>query len=152
MERSLRWNQEVQNELWIGHDRSNNGVLLKDVRTYAHLRPGTRRVGQAPFGTSSPISTPTFVVMVTQIASGNTLHVCGWRTAHPALSMPCYAAVPTVGEKWRQGCSTEISNLQPGCRSWLRNSAASQMFFSLRVSYRSRISRMGLSNLFWPGW
>jgi predicted dehydrogenase len=44
---SLRWFQERQNELWIGHRNGANGVLLKDpsllgdaARPYAHLPGG----------------------------------------------------------------------------------------------------------------
>jgi len=44
---SLRWYQERQNELWVGHRNGPNGVLLKDpslldpaARPYAHLPGG----------------------------------------------------------------------------------------------------------------
>jgi predicted dehydrogenase len=44
---SLRWFQERQNELWLGHRHGPNGVLLKDpsllnpeARPYAHLPGG----------------------------------------------------------------------------------------------------------------
>jgi predicted dehydrogenase len=44
---SLRWFQERQNELWIGHRHAANQVLLKDpalvgpeARRYTHLPPG----------------------------------------------------------------------------------------------------------------
>jgi predicted dehydrogenase len=44
---SLRWFQERQNELWIGHRHAANQILLKDpalvgpeARRYAHLPPG----------------------------------------------------------------------------------------------------------------
>jgi predicted dehydrogenase len=54
---SLRWRQEQQNELWIGHRDSGNVLLGKDpslmsrtARTYAHLPAGHQEGWADAFG------------------------------------------------------------------------------------------------------
>jgi predicted dehydrogenase len=137
-EASLRWRQEQQNELWVGHRDSANEVLAKDpsliapaARPYAHL-PGGHQEGWSDAFTNVIRDIYSFIAEGRAPGDRRARRLRPSRTVTGsyASSMPCSRAIATVARgrrcrrsKWLEE-SFETRSVHAGVRRSRRQADA----------------------------